>query len=184
MNLAVKSYKRAGLMIISVSLAFSMFALPVMSEDATIDTKTTSVESQKQRVETQTKEREARCKRRQVATEKRANGIYQYNSKAISHLDAVLGRVEEFVDKQNLQVENYAGLLNRAKSSQADAASALSAIKTAPLLNCTRSDNRSDIDAYKEKVGELTNVLKEYRANLRKLIKDVKSAARPAEIVR
>lgn len=120
---------------------------------------------------------ENKCQQRQQAVDRRANNIEKLTTKQLEFLNGSFERLQDYVGKNNVDVNNYQALRDKVSDAQAKTIDAINSLKsTTPQLDCSHDDHRSDIKAYKERSQAAVEALKDYRKALRDLIKATREA--------
>jgi len=118
------------------------------------------------------------CERRQKLIDGRVYGINNLVTKQFELLGTIYSRIQTFVDKNSLNVENYQQLSSEVDNAKSQVEDKIEAQKSNPPgLNCESEDHVANVQAYKNYIQSTNSGLKNYRQSLRELIKAVKLVA-------
>ena len=122
---------------------------------------------------------------RQKACEAQANNINtrvsDYSAAAQRHLNvftSILTKVQNFYTTKNLNVSTYPALLATAQAKQADAQTAVDALKALDTkIDCTQTDPAQTVAAMKQAVADARTALQAYREAIKNVIVALQGAS-------
>lgn len=122
---------------------------------------------------------------RQKACEAQANNINtrvsDYSAAAQRHLNvftSILTKVQNFYTTKNLNVSTYSALLATAQAKQADAQTAVDALKALDTkIDCTQTDPAQTVAAMKQAVADARTALQAYRTAIKNVIVALQGAS-------
>ncbi len=116
------------------------------------------------------------CEHRQGSMRQGAATINKTLQERFEIFTQVYTRVNEFQQKQGLNVSGYGDLSAKVIATQSAAAQAIDAAKTAPAVDCNSSDPTSQASANRATFVAARDSLKAYQAAIKQLVKAVKQA--------
>jgi len=123
-------------------------------------------------------QRQTACKAHQAEINTR---VSNYSAAAQRHLgtfESILSKVQDFYTNKKLNVPNYSALLATAQSKQADAQTAVDALKALDVnIDCTQPDPAQSLATVKTAVSNARTALQAYRAAIKDVIVAVKGAS-------
>lgn len=114
-----------------------------------------------------------RCQARHKVIDGYTKSSTERARRRMQYFDSVVVRVEEFVSKHSLDVTDYDHIRAEIEGSKTAANDALARSEQARTLNCDGEDPKGEVEAFKSSIHSLISALKNYRDDIKVLIKAV-----------
>lgn len=123
-------------------------------------------------------QRQASCKAHQAEINNRVSDYAAAAQRHLTVFEGILTKVQSFYTSKNLSVSNYATLLATAQSKQADAQTAVDALKALDVsIDCTQPDPAQSVATVKTAVSSARTALQAYRTAIKDLIVAIQGAS-------
>lgn len=125
--------------------------------------------------------RQASCKAHQAEINTQITDKSAAAQRHLNTFEGILSKVQAFYTNKNLNVTNYATLLAAAQSKQADAQTAVDALKALNVsIDCTQPDPAQSVATVKTAVDNARTTLQAYREAIKALIVALEGASTSA----
>lgn len=123
-------------------------------------------------------QRQSSCKAHQAEINNRVSNYSVAAQRHLTVFEGILTKVQNFYTTKKLNVSNYDTLLAAAQSKQADAQTAVDALKALNVsIDCTQPDPAQSVATVKTAVSNARSALQAYRAAIKDLIVALQGAS-------
>lgn len=123
-------------------------------------------------------QRQSSCKAHQAEINNRVSNYSVAAQRHLAVFEGILTKVQNFYTTKKLNVSNYDTLLAAAQSKQADAQTAVDALKALNVsIDCTQPDPAQSVATVKTAVSNARSALQAYRAAIKDLIVALQGAS-------